>query len=802
MAHLPFADSTGRPITRGGLGHDACWISGGRCACGLARHGGIEEIVWFGDQPPHRQTLFSTGFHSAYARIFRAQVLVAERAWTLEMDDGVLHPSGWTGRMRIAAEGLELEVAILCRNNALIQAVRVLANPRRHPVGMRLVLRDHLRVQAERRTWSPWTMRAGVAACTVVDQPAPKRADGHDELNSGQVAFSYPDDEDPRTTRIALVGDGAIAMRPLRGQRQFSIAPARRSQIGMALVFAVDEAGLRRERALLKPGVAALAWQTQRAWAVAEQEAPRASGLSPQVVSFAQQMPALVRAAMPADLPGAMRASYNAYWVWGWDTLVHAHTYLLNGIDDLLAPALDLYVRTAHPEYGIGHAFDLRMRPLLTQQLPAQGLFPIAAWQLWSLRGDLDAARRHWPFICSWLARCRALPQRDGLFVGMALVPDFPQDAGQDGDDLSPFNNGIMYQACRCIEGLANALGDAATATQAAQITAAMRDGFTRRLWDPSRGFWNDSVRASDFARRPSYAAHALLWVTPFCRELVAHPEAAASFAETHLRIPGGIRPYPAWDPAFNADGNQLAQHYAVGQDPLYGRLMAMTGRQERLREWLGWKDQMWGQLTVPEGVSLEAENDGPVRPDHPGGRQMFAAKAWSDVLLGAILGISLDPGGLTAEPGMDGNQAWSGLAVRGRRWAVTVRGSGPYIASVAVAGRVWRGTCKVPLPARGPATVVIRRSARLPAHPQLLSADGAEIISTGVASGSLEIRLRTPASTCVRLRTARRPRLCIGGNDAVCTWDAARRVATVWIGGGEHTLLCTVPRRAGGRLA
>lgn len=788
MSKLPFAAPNGRPLTRGGLGHSACWISGGRCAAGIAEHGGLEEIVWFGDQPPHRQALFSTGFRSAYARIFRAQLLVGERAWTLGMDEGALHPSGWSGRMRIATEGLELEFAILCRNNALIQAVRVLANPRRHTIGMRLVLRDHLRVQAERRTWGAWTVRGGVAGCTVVDQPAPKRDDAHSELNAGQVAFTYPDDEDPRTTHIALIGDGAIAMRPLRGQRQFSIAPARRSELGMALVFAVDEAALKRERAAMKPGVAAQAWRAMRAWAAAEQVAPRASGLSPEVVSFAQQMPALIRAAMPADLPGAMRASYNAYWVWGWDTLVHAHTYLLNGIDDLLAPALDLYVRTAHPDHGIGHAFDQRMRPLLTQQLPAQGLFTIAAWQLWSLRGDLGPARRHWSFIRSWLARCRTLPQRDGLFVGMSLVPDFPQDAGQDGHDLSPFNNGIMYQACRCIEGLASSLGDAATAHQAALITAAMRQGFTRRLWDPSRGFWNDSVRSTDFARRPSYAAHALLWVTPFCRELVAHPEAAAAFAETHLRTTGGIRPYPAWDPAFNADGNQLAQHYAVGQDPLYGRLMAMTGRQERLREWLRWKDQLWGNLTVPEGVSLDAENDGPVRPDHPGGRQMFAAKAWSDVLLGAILGISLDPGGLTAEPGLDGAQTWSGIAIRGRRWSVRVQGSGPYIAGLSVGGTAWSGTCKVPLPARGPAEIVIRRSRTAPRGVQLLSADGAEVLAA-TGGRAWQVRLRTPAATAVRLRAPRRPRLLLDDQAVSVAWDGRQRLATLWLEPGEHRL-------------
>ena len=779
----PFADPAGRPYTCGGLGRSACWISGGRTACSLVDHGGIEELVYFGDQPMHRQALFRGGFRSAYARVFRAQLLVGDRTWTLGVGDGVVHPSGWTGRMAIPEEGLEIEIAVVCTNDALIQAVRVVKNPRQRRLGLRLLLHDYNRVQAERRTWSPWTLRDGAAVCTVTDLPAPKQDEVHHDLNAGQIRFSYPDEQDPRTTSIGVLGDGAVSMRAFRSQlRSFDVMASRRTSFALAVAFGGSPAGFRAERALLARGVADVAWAAVDAWKTAEHGASRPEHLSPEVISFAQQVPALIRAAMPTDLPGAMRASYNSYWVWGWDTLVHAHTYLLNGIDDLVAPALDLYARTAHPEYGIGHAFDMRMRPLLTQQPTAQGLFPIAAWQQWALRGDLATARRHWPFIVRWLAGCRTRPVRDGLFVGMALIPDFPQDAGQDGDDLSPFNNSVMYQACRCIEGLAGALGDAATATSAGEVAGAMRGGFARRLWDAKRGFWNDSVKASTYARRPSYAAHALIWVTPFCRELINDAETAAAFEETHLRMAGGIRPYPTWDPAFNADGNQLAQHYAPGQDPLYLRLMAMTGRQGRLHEWLRWKDEFWGNLTVPEGVTLEAENDGPHRPDHPGGRQMFAVKAWSDGLYGAILGIVIDPGGLTVEPGLDGPLAWNGIPVNGRRLAVRISGAGAHVAKVVVGRTTWTGTRKVPLSGRGPLTISIVRTATPPRHPQLRSADGAEVLSSAVVHGQLRLRLVAPGRTLVRVWAKKKPVIAIDGQAATVAWDRATGLAEAWL--------------------
>jgi hypothetical protein len=797
-ANLPFADHGGRPLTHGGLGRSTVWLSGGRLACSLVDHGGLETVAFFGSQADqHRQALFRAGFRSAYARVFQAQLLVGDRVYTLGVGDGALHPSGWNGRLAIAAEGLELELALVCTNQALIQAVRAVRNPRRHRLGLRLMLRDYNAVQAPGRTWSPWRVTGGVATCRVTDR-LPPPAHG-EEMQPGQLQLSYPDAAAPRLTRIGVVGDGLVAMRTWRSQlRAFSIAPATRQEVGLAVVFAGGTAGFDAELRRLRPGVAAAAWAGLAAWAEAERVAPRPTGLSPEVASFARQVPALLRAAMPADLPGAMRASYDSYWVWAWDSLVHAQAYPLNGMGRELADMLQSFAVTAHPKLGIFHNYDARMRPKLNMPLPGQGLFAIAAWQHWAVTGDAGPARRHWRCLTTWLARCRAQPTRDGLFTGMVLFPDFPSDLGQDGDDLSAFNNSVLYQACRCLEHLAGELAEPDTAAVAGVLATACRAGFRRRLWNPRLGYWHDSVAASTFARRPSCGSHPILWTTPFARELVDDPAAAAAFTERHHRFAGGLRMYPRWDPAFNADGNQLGQHYAVSQDPLYLRLMAMTGRQARLREWLGWKDVLWRGLTVPEGVTVEAENDGPCRPDNPGGKQMFAAKAWSDGLFGAILGISCDPGGLTIEPGLDGPLAWQGVPLHGRRWSVAVTGGGGHLGRVTVAGRTWVGTARVPLPRTGPARITIERCRKPPRHPVLRSSDGARLLASAVHGDQLDLSLEVSARTLLRIWSPRRPGLVLAGAALAADWDARSGLATAWLSASAAPVAVTVaPARA-----
>lgn len=783
VAARPFADAAGRPYTYGGLGRCTVWLSGGRTVCSLADHGGMEAIAYFGTQALHRQTFFRATFRSAYSRVFRAQVLVDGRVYTLGVGDGQVHPSGWTGRMSIPEEILELDVALVCTNQSLIQAVRAVRNPRRHHLGLRLMLRDYTRVQAPRRTWSPWEKAAsGAVVCSVEDVPEP-RSDHSAELQAGQVWLTYPDDNEPRTTWIGIVGDGPVSMKAWRSQlRSFTVEEGGRDGIGIALIFAADSSDFRDQQRRLAKRTATTAWETVAQWAKQERTTPQPEGLPPVVASFAKQTPALLRGVMPSDLPGAHRSSYDSYWVWGWDSMFLSHVCLLADLDPSASDMLDLLARTADPKYGIGHSFDAQLRTKLTQLPSAQGLFAVSVWQQWAVAGDLEPARRHWEFITTWLKRCSALPRREGLLVGMSLFPDFPQDAGQNGNDLTPVMNGIFYQACRCIEQLAGALDDSATAAAAANAAEMCRTGIRRRLWDARRGFWYDSVDSITLRGRPSYPSHALFWITPFARELIHDPQAAASFMEKNHRFAGGIRMYPTWDPTFNADGNQLGQHYPPGQDPLYLRLMAMTGRQERLREWLGWLETFWTSLTVPEACTVEAENDGPHRPDNPGGRQMFTMKTWYEGLIGAILGISFDPAGLTIEPGLNAPLGWKGIPAHGRRWNINITGKGEYLSKLVVGGRSWTGTCKVPLPTTGTPRIDILRTSKPTRHPVLRSADGAEVLASEVVRGELHLRLRCSCRVLVRVWAPDKPVGFIAGTPIQVAWDAGAHIAEAWL--------------------
>ncbi len=787
-----FADALGRPLTRGGLGHPTCWFSGGRVACSVAEHGGIETVSYWGRQPIGCNAFFQANFRSSYPRVFRAQVVVGERTYTLSIGDGRVYAGGFVGTMVIAEEDLELDICLVCTNRGLIQAVRP-RRPTRVRFSLRLLLRDYVQVVAEGREWGGWAAASGGFATAVTDTPAP----GAQEENSlTQAVLTYADADEPRTTWIGVVASGGCRMRAWRSQlRSFTSAEVDGGRdsdgAAVALIFHDHRRSLLSDLRRLQKEAAAEAWATVAEWDGHDRAAPTLQGLDPVVTSFVRQAPALLRATMPADIPGAMRASNGAYWIWGWDTLVHARAYLLSGHAGFLAQAIDLLARTAHPQHGIGHMFDPELRPRLTQALPAQGLLAIAVWQHYAVTGEVALARKHWPLLSELLRRTLALPRLDGLVAGPALFPDFPECAGHTGNDISVFNNGIHYQTCRSLEFLAGALGDGATAQLAVTAAKECASGFRKRLWDPRVGFWCDSIDSRTGQRRASYPAHALLWVSPFARELIEGVAGrAAAFMDAHHCIAGGLRMYPLWDAAFNADGNQLGQHYAPGQDPLYTRLMANTGNQQGLSRWLGWVRGNWSRLTVPEGCTLEAENDGPHRADNPGGRQMFTVKAWYDGLVGAIAGLDIDAGGLTAGPGLAQALTWSELPLHGGCWRVQISGSGRWLHSITVAEQIWRGTAKVPLPSASRAgVIVIKRSARPPKVPWLASADGAVIESSVVSRTGLRVTLRSTGRVLVRLSCVRAAHLRIDGKPRRPRWDAATSTVAVWLPGSEHSV-------------
>jgi len=504
-----------------GIATSTVWFAGGRTGVSVADHGGIEEMVYYGRQPLGRQAFFRSAARSAYPKVFRPYLIVDGKAYLLELRRTRIYPSGYCSTLAIPEAGVKIEHWLVAVNDAVLQTIKVAANRGRRTLRMRTSVHNYNRTRPDGRTWTDWKRnRAGAWTAEAVD-----------EANGG-----------PCKTFCAVVADRALSMKAFHSQKiYFETEAFLEGAVTTAVLFGHDAGEFRTRLKALRRGASGEAQAVAASWAARLKSSASLEGLSPAVASFFRQQPLVVESLMVRDAPGAMRASAGHYWVWGWDTMVHGDSYCLGGCADFVREALDLYERTADPEKGIAHAFRPDFTISLYQALAAQGLYAIWLYHYLAHTGDLGTVRRHYAFARTLFQRTLKVEWRGGLCEGRSLFPDFPDLVGHNGHDISVFNNGIFYQTARCMEYLATEAGDLETAASARRTWMELERNFRRRFWDARKGYWVDSLDSRDDTKRRSYPSYALLWVTPFARELVAGREAkCAEFMARHLAFPAG----------------------------------------------------------------------------------------------------------------------------------------------------------------------------------------------------------------------------------------------------------------------
>lgn len=772
-----------------GLQAPSIWFGGGRVGAHVEHEGTIEEIIYYGRQPMDSHLFFKVSTHSPYPKLYCPYLLVENRAYQLEWERTRVFPAGYVSHLSLPTEGIEITHSLILFNDTLMYRIEVLKNDRQLPLRLRLSLHEYLRHLPPNRTWNDWQSDTdtGALVAKITDPARPPLG----QTVSNDLAITW----------LGVVGTTPLQTRLFHSKRRyFETAVLPGNTAAISLLFGHTEADFKARAQALHRAGPRLGAEQLAAWERRLNEVPAVTLDRPVVESFFRQTDLMIDMLRVTDLPGAMRASVGHYWVWGWDTIVYCDSDLANGRTEFVRQALDLYRRTADPILGVGHQFTERMELSIPQALSAQGLYLNMLYQYVTYTNDLSVLREFYPFARQIFQRTIAQGQSANLFKGTALWPDHPRFAGQAAPEgkvsdhnLSIFNNSIFYQSARAMEHLAGLMNDAETATAARAAWRPQETAFRELFWDKNRNYWLDSLESDTLTPRRSYPSHALLWVNSFARELVAgREEACAEFLATQHACGGGIRPYPLWDTAFNGDGNQLGQWYPTCPDHFFLKTMGATGRQAMLQRWLGWVDAFWKQYTVPEGLTLEAENDGPHRPDSPGGKQPFTIKPWHMAIIKSIVGIDLDHRGLTFGPGLDEPVRLERLPFQGHQISVTTAGAGIYPQTITVNNQPVIGSCRIPadLGTAPKLHLSITRTHERPRSPLILAADGAALSRLSATPGALRVHLDSTGSVRVWFYSPTQPRVTWRGSACAVTYDPSSNRSSILLLPEEREVL------------
>lgn len=673
------------PVIKEGLGVSQISFSGGRVAASIAGHGGLTHVNYFGRQRLNASTLFKADPISAWAHLFRVCVAVESELYDLEFTNTHIYPFGFESRCHLG--GVDLLHSLTLLNDAMVFQVHVIKNPSRKTIAAKLLLTEAaVRVREPYRQWGNFELSKNMAWLSIMDTyPAPS-TDGKaltqcDAFGVGDATVAE--------TLVGITSDASLDLKTTPSsfsKAYFSTRPFS-NRLALTVAFGHDPGAFKKRLAGLQQSAGKEAEDVVAKFHANRRQSPRITIGDNVVESLLAMTGPMVDALKVQDLPGAVRAADSGYWVWGWDSMVHSDASMLyqdaEGVRDMLAFYRDL----SHPTLGIPHAISLGGQPLLAMAFPAQCLYGIMLYNAYVFGGDPGVLKEFYPFAKSLtLLTASQEMGTTGMIPGVSLFPDFPEHLGQDGNDLSVFNNSIFYQALRAMEQLAMELELPEDAKDFRLRADRLRKNF-HSFFDIQKGYFIDSLSTKNLTPRKHYPVYAILWVTPFARDLVRGKEAKiARFMRENFPARHGVRMFPTWDDCFMWDGNQLGMYMPVLEN-FYQQMMLISKDPAPAAAWRENLSWFWSQLSVPEALACETVNHG-VTLDNPGRKQAFCAKAWYSMFFHTVAGLDFDLQGIHFSPADTGNIEIKRLTIRGREIFLQIHGRGWKVGSINLNGK------------------------------------------------------------------------------------------------------------------
>lgn len=681
------------PFIKQGLAVSQISFTGGRTAASLANHGGLTHIDYYGKQAFGDIQFYKADPISAWAMLFRPCVSIDGDLYYLEFNDTLIYPFGYASKCRLGGGGgVTFAHGMWLLNDALVFTLDILNQPAKTKILFKLIHTDVCaRIDKPIRTWENFTLDSATGLALAAARstypaalptpPAPK-----DGLTKKSLGLHPQEVSSETWLGVAATTPLHLRETPHTFRKFYFDAACRKGKNAITLAFGHQgkDAFVQRLTTLRQSAIkeaAGLVQNYQRQTARTKISIPD----RPVAQSLLNNVLPIIDAMKVKDLPGAMRAGDSGYWVWGWDSMNYPEGLGLGGDTAFLEGMLELYRRTADPEYGISHAMRLDTKPILTMEFAAQGIYAVLLYYAYALTGNDRLLKEYLPFakwVVDQAAACEVAGS--GLIKSTALYPDQPADLEQDGDDISVFDNSIYYQALRTLAELST--GNPADAQHYTQMAQRTQAGF-RKFFDTEQGYFVDSLSAKDFSPRRHYPVYAILWLTPFAADLVLGiEEPVIKFMKKNFPARHGLRMFPKWDTRFMYDGAQLGMYMPVTES-FYREMMKRArdaGETSALLDNMEWS---WNQLSVLEALTCECENHGQTL-DNPGRKQAFAAKAWLNMFYHVTAGLNLSTRGLSFTACQGPNLSIENLQVRGKSVSLDIRGQGWKIGSMKLNGQ------------------------------------------------------------------------------------------------------------------
>jgi len=672
-----------QPFIEKGLEQSQVSFSGGRTAASIAEHGGITHIDYYGNQRFGDVKLYKGTVLSAWTQLFRTCVKIDGKTYMLKLNNTLIYPFGYASLFKY--DEIKLAHGMYLLNDAIVFTLEIINNPDDAEIIFEIIQNDTCtRIDKASRTWTgpdeplqTTPLQSGMRISSIVDS-YPKNAKGVDVTLAQKSTYSPPEVNDTKIW-LGLTSDLKFSSRGTSGvlRKYYYDTEPLKDKASFSLAFGhQDESKLINRIELLQK-------EAYSETNILKKNYNNQMKCSTQIKINNETVQSLINNAAPIldslkvkDIAGGMRAADSGYWIWGWDSMVHADAFGYLDDTDFLVKMLEFYRKTADAEFGIFHEMTVDQRPSKSMEFPAQCLYVIMLQRAYAFSGDSKLLDEYLPFSRWIIDKAAESEIKDcGLIKGVSLYPDHPEDLEQDGNDLSVFNNSIYYQALCIMAELLEETGEHDAATTYKSMAMRTLKGF-QKFYDEEKHYFYDSISSVDFSPRRHYPLYAILWVTEYAMDIVGDKlEAVAEFMKNSFPSQHGLLILPKWDSRFLYDGSQLAMTMPVIEN-FYYEVMKASHNYAAGKELFNNMEWAWNQLTIIESLTCEYENHG-ITLDNPGRKQAFCLKALTTAFYRTISGIKLSCSGITFSVFDSDDIAIYNLFIRGKKVDLKITGRG-----------------------------------------------------------------------------------------------------------------------------
>ena len=488
-------------------------------------------------------------------------------------------------------------------------------------------------------------------------------------------------------------------------------------------------------------------------------------------------------------IPGALRASNVHYWVWGWDSMTSNYGTFYWGDSELIKNMLDMYKKYSDPQKGIVHCYRYDMTINEFSPYPAQSMYICLLQQYYAATKDIEVIKKHYSFakqIFRW--NIDAEVRATGFSRGTSLFPDDRDVMLETGNDISTFNNTILYCAARSMEYLGIMMEDSETALEAARVFKSIEENFSQLFFDKEAGFIVTSLDAETLQQRKSYSIASVKWENGYLYELMEPlTQKCMGFIDKNLISKAGLREVPVWSVAFDGDANQHHSWFMINSE-YFIRTANGNNRSDLITKFTGFIERWTDKLTCPEGIPYYAETED-IEFDRwntlKGTWQVFGLKGWYQAVIHGIVGVDVDAGGITFYPYSGEEMKLKGLQAAGKILDIEMKGSGEFIEEINVNGMLVKGTNKLPQDVinktkGSKVKISVKRTNKNPYQVFVKTAYGLELSSYIYENNTIKTLVSGYGTCRLKVYSEKYPSLFIDGVESDIKYDSSSQTASI----------------------